>query len=77
MAILILFILLAPFQLQGNGLWCHASVSSVKWYHSTGRGSVRMAEELVRVTRAACDDQFLRASLTLKDLMVLRSLMEI
>lgn len=77
MAILILFILSAPFQLQGSGLWYHASVSSVKWYHSTGRGSVRMAEELVRVTRAACDDQFLRASLTLKDLMVLRSLMEI
>lgn len=38
---------------------------------------MRVAEELMRVTRAACDSQFLRASLTLKDLMVLKSLMEI
>lgn len=78
MAIILLFMLSAcPFQLQGSGLWCCASVSTVKWYHSAGRGSVRVAEELVRVTRAACDSQFLRASLTLKDLMVLKSVMEI
>lgn len=77
MAILLLFMLAAPFQLQGSGLWCCASDSSVKWYHGTGRGSVRVAEQLMRVTRAVCEGQFLRASLTLKDLMVLKSLMEI
>lgn len=38
---------------------------------------MRVAEELLRVTRAACDSQFLRASLTLKDLMVFKSPMEI
>lgn len=73
----ILFMLSVPFKLQGRGLWCCASVSTVKGYHSTGRDSVRVAKELMRVTGAACDGQFLRASLTLKDLMVLKSLMEI
>lgn len=77
MAILLLFMLLAPFQLPVSGLWCSVSFSSVKCYHSTGRGSVRVAEELVRVTTAACEGQFLRASLTLKDLMVLKSLVEV
>lgn len=37
---------------------------------------MRLGEELMRVTRAACDSQFLRASLTLKELMVLKSLVE-